>query len=102
MPSPFSVSIKPRVLKGLSDLPEETQGSFFLLEDVLRTEGPAGPHNWKNFGVIRGKGNQRLYHCHISKDHRYVVCWEYFKESIRIEIYYAGPHPTGKYPTNRP
>lgn len=43
----------------------------------------------------------KLYHCHIGEGHRYVACWEHFKKSIVIEIFYVGAHPTGSYPTNR-
>lgn len=98
----FAVIIKPRVLRGLKHLPLEVRSGLIALEEVLRARGPTGPHEWKNFGMLRGKKDQRLYHCHLSKDHQYVACWEYHKKTILIEIFYAGPHPSGKYPTNRP
>ncbi|MDB5049459.1 MAG: conserved hypothetical cytosolic protein [Fibrobacteres bacterium] len=98
----YTVTIKRSALKSLENLPEAAQDRLVILEEVLRMAGPTGPSKWKNYSPLKGKKNQKLYHCHLSEGHQYVACWEYFKKSIVIEIYYIGPHPSGKYPTNRP
>ena len=102
MPVEYSVTVKRSTLKRLENLPETVRERFAILEEVLRMLGPTGPSKWKNYRPLKGEKNQKLYHCHISEGHHYVACWEYYKKSILIEIYYVGPHPSGKYPTNRP
>lgn len=97
----YKVTIKRSALKSLELLPEMVKERLDLLVDVLRIAGPTGPHRWKNYSPLKGKKNQKLFHCHISEGNQYVACWEFYKESIFIEVYYVGAHPPGKYPTNR-
>lgn len=102
MSAGYTVIIKRSVLKSLEFLPEAVKDRLIILEEILRTAGPNGPGKWKNFGLLKGRKNQKLYHCHLNEGHRYVACWEYHKKSIVIEVYYVGPHPSGYYPTSRP
>ena len=102
MHAAHTVTIKRSAIKNLDRLPETVKERLVLLVEVLRTAGPTGPHKWKNYSPLMGKKNQKLYHCHISEGNQYVACWEYYKESVVIEVYYVGAHPSGKYPTNRP
>jgi len=53
------------------------------LVDDLRDKGPIQA-TWPNFSRI-GKNE---YHCHLSR--KWVACWDWQKETIEIEVYYAG------------
>lgn len=91
----YRVTLRKSVLKTLSKLPLHVQQRFDVLADVLRTEGPAGPHEWTNYGKLKGQKNK--YHCHLTRSHGYVACWEYQKDVITIEVYYVGSHQDSPY-----
>ena len=91
----YLVTIRNSAKKSLSKVPLEVQQVFEVLVAVLQTSGPTGPHNWTNYGKLKGKKNK--YHCHLTKNHEFVACWEYLKEEITIEVYYAGSHKDAPY-----
>ena len=48
-------------------------------------------NSWPNFSPL-GKDK---FHCHLN--YRYVACWTYEKETITIEVYYAGSREKAPY-----
>lgn len=62
---------------------------------MLGETGPSGPHKWTNYGKLKGRTD--CYHCHLSRNHAYVVCWEVRKQEVIIEVYYAGTHQNAPY-----
>lgn len=68
---------------------------FNILLGVLADAGPGGPHKWTHYGKLKSRGDR--YHCHLSRSHAYVVCWEVRKQEILVEIYYAGTHQGAPY-----
>jgi len=64
---------------------------FKALVDILAACGPAGAHDWKNYGKL--SGNE--YHCHLT--YHYVACWRHEKQTITIEVYYVGSREAAPY-----
>jgi hypothetical protein len=91
----YRITIRKSALKQLSKLPLGVQQRFEILTEVLRQGGPSGPHAWTNYGKLKGSGSR--YHCHLTSNHAYVACWEYQKDVITIEVYYAGSHKDAPY-----
>jgi mRNA-degrading endonuclease RelE of RelBE toxin-antitoxin system len=89
------VTIRKSALKQLSKLPLEIQQKFDILMVVLRAGGPTAPHNWTNYGKLKGSKNK--YHCHLARSHGFVACWEYQKDVITVEVYYVGSHKDAPY-----
>lgn len=46
---------------------------------------------WAHFSKL----GENEYHCHLS--YKWVACWRYEKESIIIEVYYAGSRENAPY-----
>lgn len=88
--SVWSVKIKKKADKNLDRLPNNVKQLFFLLLKDLKESGPVQP-TWPNYSKL-GAGN---YHCHLN--YRYVACWTANKESITIEVYYAGSRENAPY-----
>jgi mRNA-degrading endonuclease RelE of RelBE toxin-antitoxin system len=85
----YRVFIKKRVLKNLTKLPSDVQQRFKTLLAVLVETGTAvGWHNFSKLGENR-------YHCHVS--YHYVACWIVEKETVTIEVYYAGSRENAPY-----
>lgn len=95
MPVKYRVMVRRSVTKRLFKLPASVQSRYDALVDVLRDHGPTGPHDWPNYGKLRG--TRARYHCHLNGNHGFVACWEYFKDVITIEIYYVGSHQDAPY-----
>jgi len=79
----FIVKIKKRIEKTLYKLPDIVQIKFERLVTDLMEFGPVLP-NWKNYSKL--KNNK--HHCHLGN--KWVACWKIEKESLIIEVYYAG------------
>ena len=56
----------------------------------LEADGPEQPV-WLNYSKL-GKNK---YHCHLS--YRWVACWYHEKETLIIEVYYAGSREKAQY-----
>ena len=84
--------------KQLGKLPDVIQKRMAILSEELERFGPMRP-NWKNFGLLKGSGTTKIYHCHIkSGKPTYVACWEVKDKSIKlIEVYYVGTHENAPY-----
>ena len=71
-------------------MPQQMQARFAALLEDLRDIGPLQP-GWPNFSGL-GKD---CYHCHLG--HKWVACWRWEKETIVIEVYYAGSRENAPY-----
>lgn len=91
----WRVLVRPSVWKTVAKMPSELQARFNVLMGVLIDAGPSGPHKWIHYGKL--KGRRDCYHCHLSRNHAYVVCWEARKQEVIVEVYYAGPHRDAPY-----
>ncbi len=86
----FEVIVRKGTLKRIQKLPKNIQFVFDSLVDDLIEKGPVRSE-WPNFGKL-GKNE---YHCHLS--YKWVACWRYEKDSILIEVYYAGSRENAPY-----
>jgi hypothetical protein len=58
---------------------------------VLERGGPSAPYYWQNYSKL----GENEYHCHLT--YHYVACWRHEKETITIEVYYAGSREDAPY-----
>ena len=86
----YKVIIKKRILKNIQKMPKNIQFVFDSLIDDLREKGPIRAE-WPNYGKL----SKNEYHCHLS--YKWVACWYYEKNSIIIEVYYAGSRENAPY-----
>ena len=86
----YTVITRKAALKRIWKAPERVQQRFALL---LFEMAEAGPYraNWPNYSPI---GDNR-YHCHLGFS--WVACWTYSKETVTIEVYYAGSRESAPY-----
>lgn len=86
----FEVRVKKSVLKSIAKMPEKTQKKLTTLLKDLRDKGPIRAE-YPNFSSL-GKDN---YHCHL--EYKWVACWKWEKDTIIIEVYYAGSRENAPY-----
>ena len=86
----YNVIIKKGILKSIQKMPKNTQFIFDSLVNDLIEKGPIRSE-WPNFSKL-GKNK---YHCHLS--YKWVACWHNEKDSIIIEVYYAGSRENAPY-----
>lgn len=86
----YTVTIKRKIEKSVRALPEREQALFFLLVRDLKLKGPVLTE-WHNFSSL-GKD---MYHCHLS--YRYVAVWRCKKDTIEVEVTYAGSREKAPY-----
>ena len=71
-------------------MPIKIQNKLAILIDDLEEKGPV-QKEWKNFSSL-GKNE---YHCHLS--YHWVAWWRWEKNSIIIEVDYAGSRENAPY-----
>ena len=71
-------------------MPKRVQKKMGILVQELQAKGPIRTE-WKNFSKLR----ENDYHCHL--DYKWVACWKIDKNSIIIEVYYAGSRENAQY-----
>ncbi len=86
----FTVNLKKRALKGIEKMPLKIQQKMGYLLDDLAREGPI-QHKWPNYSKL----DDDLYHCHLA--YKWVACWKNEKNTIIIEVYYAGSREDAPY-----
>lgn len=86
----YDVRIKKRVLKSISSLPVPVQKAFDELQADLRRKGPWQP-DWPNYSKL----GSNKYHCHLK--YSQVACWSHEKDTIIVEVYYAGSRQNAPY-----
>lgn len=91
----YKVLLKKKVRKKLNALPVNPRERLYALVQLLREFGPTAPHSWPNYNKLRGDGER--YHCHLTGDHAWVACWSFEKDTLTIEVYYAGSHQKAPY-----
>jgi len=86
----YEIVIKKSALKNIQKMPQKVQFLFESLVDDLIEKGPVR-NEWPNFSKL-GKNE---YHCHLS--YKWVACWYYENNSVKIEVYYAGSRENAPY-----
>ena len=86
----YKVNILKKAYKSIDKMPLKIQKSLKNLLDDLRENGPIRK-DWPNFSKL----GETTYHCHIA--HKWVACWQCEKDSITIEVYYAGSRENAPY-----
>lgn len=86
----YKVSETKNARKGVCKLPNKVRKKYELLLNDLRLNGPV-LKSWKNFSSLGGN----KYHCHLS--YHWIACWEWHKDKILIEVYYAGSRENAPY-----
>lgn len=86
----FNVFINKKSQKNIEKMPSGIKDVMaFLIED-LTNKGPI-LKDWANFSKLE----DNKYHCHLS--YKWVACWKNEKNSIIIEVYYAGSRENAPY-----
>lgn len=86
----YKVIVKKRVTKRIEKAPQSVQLLFDDLIHDLQQNGVI-QKEWKNFSAL----GENKYHCHLT--YSWVACWYSEKESIKIEVYYAGSREDAPY-----
>jgi len=71
-------------------MPEQIQKKMANLVEDLRDKGPIRG-DWQNFSKL----GENRYHCHLT--YKWVACWLWERNSMRIEVYYAGSRENAPY-----
>lgn len=71
-------------------MPKFVQEKFAALIEALQEHGPIQA-DWSNFSKL----GSNQYHCHLT--YRWVACWSYNKDTVIIEVYYAGSRENAPY-----
>ena len=86
----YRVVIHKKMLRNLRKMPEQVQREMANLVEDLRDKGPVR-NEWPNFSRL----GQNRFHCHLS--YKWVACWSFQKDSMTIEVYYAGSRENAPY-----
>jgi hypothetical protein len=86
----YDVLVKKRALKNMEKAPENIQDLFDELVQDLRAKGPV-QSDWPNYSKL----SENSFHCHLS--YSYVACWYNEKDTIKLEVYYAGTRENAPY-----
>lgn len=86
----FKVVVLKSTRKSIEKMPKQERKKLALLLFDLEEYG-AIRKEWPNFSSLGGN----KYHCHLS--YKWVACWTWEKDSIVIEVYYAGSREKAPY-----
>jgi mRNA-degrading endonuclease RelE of RelBE toxin-antitoxin system len=86
----YEILVSKKVLKTIEKMPAPVQKKLVNLIDDLRDRGPLRSE-WPNYSKLGADS----YHCHLA--HKWVACWQWRKQSIIIEVYYAGSRENAPY-----
>ncbi len=86
----YKILMNKKALKGMQKMPLKINEKMNVLLKDLRDKGPIRKE-WSNFSDL---GNN-LYHCHLT--YKWIACWKHEKNSIVIEVYYAGSREDAPY-----
>ncbi len=76
--------------KKARQMPKSARQDLVLLLEELEKEGPVQAE-WPNYSKL----SKNEYHCHLS--YSWVACWRNEKNSLLIEVYYAGSRENAPY-----
>ena len=85
-----TVLVKKKVCKIIEKAPIAVQILFDELVKDLQAKGPI-QNEWPNYSKL----SENRFHCHLN--YSYVACWCNEKDSIEIEVYYAGTREKAPY-----
>lgn len=93
--------VPPPKKKGKTVLPQKIKEAMVFLASQLELNGPE-QQSWPNYSKLRGKN---LYHCHLDKSKKWVVCWreepltvnEIGQYSGCIRVVFIGTHENAPY-----
>jgi mRNA-degrading endonuclease RelE of RelBE toxin-antitoxin system len=89
----WTVTIHKAVKKQLQKLPDKVLDALVRLAADIEYSGPVRG-NWPNYSKL-GDGR---HHCHLKKGKpTYVAVWTEDKETITVEVIYAGTHEKAPY-----
>jgi mRNA-degrading endonuclease RelE of RelBE toxin-antitoxin system len=86
----YRIRIKKKSAKNIEKAPEDIRKRFKLLVENLKQSGPV-QNAWPNYSKLESN----KYHCHLS--YSWVVCWYNEKNTLLIEVYYAGSREKAPY-----
>jgi hypothetical protein len=86
----YTVIARKAALKRIRKAPDRVQQRFALLLSEMAVEGPYRT-NWPNYSPL---GDCR-YHCHLGFS--WAACWTFAKQTVTIEVYYAGSRESAPY-----
>ncbi len=86
----YKVNVKKKVIKNFKKMLEDVQEKMATLLMNLRDKGPIRSE-WPNYSKL----SKDLYHCHLAR--KWIACWQCEKNSIIIEVYYAGSRENAPY-----
>jgi mRNA-degrading endonuclease RelE of RelBE toxin-antitoxin system len=87
----YTVVVKKKVSKNIPKLPPPyIQKKFIQLVKDLKDKGARQP-GWPNYSKLEND----KYHCHLNPE--WVACWQWEKNTIIIEVYYAGSRENAPY-----
>ena len=89
----WTVRLSNKAAKHYAKLPKQVRDILDGLMMEIRIAGPVRG-NWPNYGKLTGN----RHHCHLKKEKpTYVVVWSEDKETITVEVTYAGTHEKAPY-----
>ena len=86
----YKIVIKKKIMKSIDKMPGKVRKKMFFLIEDLAKNGPL-QKDWPNYSIL----SDNLFHCHLT--HKWVACWKHEKNSIIIEVYYAGSRENAPY-----
>jgi hypothetical protein len=86
----FKIRFNKQVRKNLVKMPLSIQKKFFYIVNDLESKGPVRPQ-WPNYSRL----SDIEYHCHLSR--KWIACWRHEKNTLIIEVYYAGSRENAPY-----
>jgi mRNA-degrading endonuclease RelE of RelBE toxin-antitoxin system len=86
----FTVKITKKAIKGIDKMPLKIQERMYNLLKDLRDKGPTRSE-WPNYSKLY----DNIYHCHLA--YKWIACWKHEKNTIIIEVYYAGSRENAPY-----
>jgi hypothetical protein len=91
----WTVKLHRNVEKQALKLPRLAIAALYELMASIRATGPVRG-DWPNYGKLEGTTHR--HHCHLKKGHpTYVAVWTEDKQTITVEIIYAGTHEKAPY-----
>jgi len=89
----WTVTLHKKAEKQTLKLPRAALAALYLLMEDIQRSGPVRG-DWPNYGRLTGD----RHHCHLKKGRpTYVAVWTEDRDTITVEIIYAGTHEKAPY-----
>jgi hypothetical protein len=86
----YKVFVTKKVMKTINRMPLPIQMKMANLLEDLEAKGPIQTQ-WPNYSRL----TEGRYHCHLS--YKWIACWYYEDNDLKIEVYYAGSRENAPY-----